>query len=65
MNVTEVNSLDRALAAWRTEILAHNAIGASNGPDRGLNLCVTKVRRCGHGSRSFEYYRLAGTPQPL
>jgi hypothetical protein len=24
----------------------------------GLNLCVKKVKRCGHGFRSFEHYRL-------
>ncbi len=32
--------------------------GASNGPTEGLNLCVKKVKRCGHGFRSFEHYRL-------
>jgi len=25
--------------------------GASNGPTEGLNLCVKKVKRCGHGFR--------------
>ena len=46
------------LASWRTEILAHHDTGASNGPTEGLNLCVKKVKRCGHGFRSFEHYRL-------
>ncbi len=29
-----------------------------NGPTEGLNLCVKKVKRCGHGFRTFEHYRL-------
>ena len=41
-----------------TEILAHHHTGARNGPTEGLNLCVKKVKRCGHGFRSFEHYRL-------
>lgn len=57
-DVPEIQSLGRTLAAWRTEILAHHATGASNGPTEGLNLCVKKVKRCGHGFRSFEHYRL-------
>jgi transposase len=57
-DVAEINSLGRTLAAWRTEILAHHTTGASNGPTEGLNLCVKKVKRCGHGFRSFEHYRL-------
>ena len=56
--VPEVRSLGRTLAAWRTEILAHHSTGASNGPTEGLNLLVKKVKRCGHGFRSFENYRL-------
>ena len=57
-DVLEIQSLGRTLAAWRAEILAHHATGASNGPTEGLNLCVKKVKRCGHGFRSFEHYRL-------
>jgi transposase len=56
--VLEVQSLGRTLAAWRTEILNHHRTGASNGPTEGLNLCVKKVKRAGHGFRSFEHYRL-------
>ena len=52
--VAEVRSLGKTLASWRTEILAHHDTGASNGPTEGLNLCVKKVKRCGHGFRSFE-----------
>jgi hypothetical protein len=57
-DVPEIQSLGRTLAAWRTEILAHHQTGASNGPTEGLNLCVKKVKRCGHGFTSFEHYRL-------
>jgi transposase len=56
--VDEIRSLGHTLASWRTEILAHHDTGASNGPTEGLNLCVKKVKRCGHGFRSFENYRL-------
>ena len=57
-DVAEIQSLGRTLAAWRTEILAHHDTGASNGPTEGLNLCVKKVKRAGHGFRSFEHYRI-------
>jgi len=56
--VAEIRSLGKTLASWRTEILAHHDTGASNGPTEGLNLCVKKVKRAGHGFRSFENYRL-------
>jgi len=56
--VPEVRSLGKTLASWRSEILAHHDTGASNGPTEGLNLCVKKVKRCGHGFKSFENYRL-------
>ena len=57
-DVAEVRSLGTTLASWRTEILAHHDTGASNGPTEGLNLCVKMVKRCGHGFRSFNNYRL-------
>jgi transposase len=57
-DVAEVRSLGHTLASWRTEILAHHDTGASNGPTEGLNLCVKKVKRSGHGFRSWEHYRL-------
>jgi transposase len=57
-DVEEIRSLGRTLASWRTEILEHHKTGASNGPTEGLNLCVKKVKRCGHGLRRFEHYRL-------
>jgi hypothetical protein len=57
-DVAEIRSLGNTLASWRREILAHHDTGASNGPTEGLNLCVKKIKRCGHGFRSFENYRL-------
>jgi transposase len=56
--VEEIVSLGATLEKWRTEILAYHDTGASNGPTEGLNLCVKKVKRCGHGFRRFEHYRL-------
>lgn len=56
--VPEIRSLGRTLKSWRSEILAHHDTGASNGPTEGLNLCVKKVKRAGHGFRTFEHYRL-------
>ena len=56
--VPEVGSLAKTLARWRTEILAHHITGASNGPTEGLNLLIKKVKRAGHGFRSFANYRL-------
>ena len=57
-DVEEIRSLANTLASWRTEILAHHDSGASNGPTEGLNLCVKRVKRCGHGFKRFEHYRL-------
>lgn len=57
-DVEEIRSLGSTLASWRTEILAHHETGASNGPTEGLNLCVKRVKRCGHGFKRFEHYRL-------
>jgi transposase len=57
-DVPEIVSLGHTLRSWQQEILAHHTTGASNGPTEGLNLCVKKVKRCAHGMRSFEHYRL-------
>jgi transposase len=56
--VPEIRSLGRTLDRWRPEILNHHRTGASNRPTEGQNLCVKKVKRCGHGFRDFENYRL-------
>jgi transposase len=57
-DVEEIRSLGSTLASWRSEILAHHESGASNGPTEGLNLCVKRVKRCGHGFKRFDHYRL-------
>jgi transposase len=57
-DVDEIRSLGDTLSRWREEILAHHDTGASNGPTEGLNLLVKKVKRCGHGFKRFEHYRL-------
>lgn len=56
--VPEIQSLGATLQRWQREILARHTTGASNGPTEGLNLLVKKVKRCGHGHRNFEHYRL-------
>jgi len=57
-DVAEIRSLGATLGKWRAEILARHDTGASNGPTESLNLLVKKVKRCGHGFRRFEHYRL-------
>jgi transposase len=56
--VPEVRTLGHTLGKWFNEILARFDTGASNGPTEGLNLCVKKIKRAGHGFRTFEHYRL-------
>jgi hypothetical protein len=51
-------SLGKTLKRWHKEILNHHRTGASNGPTEGLNPCVKRVKRCGHGFNSFRHYRL-------
>jgi transposase len=57
-HVDEVRTLGKTLAAWRPEILAHHATGASAGPTEAMNLLIEKLRRVGHGFKSFHNYRL-------
>lgn len=56
--VPEIVSLGQTLRRWRKEILAHHATSASNGPTEAMNLLVKKVKRVGHGFKSFRNYRL-------
>jgi transposase len=58
--VPEIVSLGTTLERWQPEILARHTTGASNGPTEGLNLLVKRVKRCGHGHRNFQHYRLRG-----
>jgi transposase len=49
----------KAAKAWQAEILAwHATKGCSNGPTEAVNLLIKKVKRVGHGFRSFANYRL-------
>jgi transposase len=57
-HVGEVRTLGKTLAAWRPEILAHQATGASVGPTEAMNLLIEKLRRVGHGFKSLRNYRL-------
>jgi len=56
--VPEIQTLGRTLQKWRDEILNHHRTGASNGPTEGMNLCIKKVKRAGHGFHHFNHYRL-------
>ena len=57
-DVPEIRALAATSKRWKPEILARFHTGASNGPTKGLNLLVKKVKRYGHGFRSFDNYRL-------
>lgn len=56
--VPELHRLARTATGWRTEILAHQPTGASNGPTEAVNLIVKKVVRVAHGFRNFANFRL-------
>lgn len=57
--VPELLRLARTLDAWRPELLAYfDTGGVSNGPSEATNALIKKVKRIGHGFRSFDNYRL-------
>jgi transposase len=59
VGVPELSRLARTARAWEAEILAFHATGGcSNGPTEAMNLLIKKVKRVGHGFRSFANYRL-------
>jgi transposase len=59
VGVAELTRLARTVRAWEGEILAfHVTNGCSNGPTEAMNLLIKKVKRVGHGFRSFANYRL-------
>jgi len=41
-----------------TEPMAANVVVKPAGPTEGMNLCIKKVKRAGHGYRCFGHYRL-------
>ena len=54
--VPEIRSLGDTLERWQSEILNHHRTGASNGPTEGMNLCLKRIKRAGHGFTSFKHY---------
>jgi transposase len=59
VQLPELSRLARTVRAWEAEILAFHATeGCSNGPTEAVNLLIKKVKRVGHGFRSFANYRL-------
>jgi transposase len=59
VGVPELSRLARTVRAWEGEILAwHVTGGCSNGLTEAMNLLIKKVKRVGHGFRSFTNYRL-------
>jgi transposase len=59
VQVPELWRLARTIRAWEAELLAFpSSGGCSNGPTEALNLLIKKVKRVGHGFRSFANYRL-------
>jgi transposase len=57
-DLPELTRLATTIDKWLDEILAfHTTGGASNGPTEAVNLLVEKIRRVGHGYRSFSNYR--------
>jgi len=59
VQIPELSRLAGTVRAWEVEILAFHATGGcSNGPTEAVNLLIKKVKRVGHGFRSFANYRL-------
>ena len=59
VGVLELSRLARTVGAWEGEILAWHATGGcSNGLTEAMSVLIKKVKRVGHGFRSFANYRL-------
>jgi transposase len=56
--IPELSGMARTLRRWRTQILDWHTTGASNGPAEAMNLLIKKIKRVGHGFRSFTNYRV-------
>ncbi len=54
----EVRSLAGTLARWRNQILAWHTAQVTNGPAETMNNLIKKVKRVGHGFRTFANYRI-------
>jgi transposase len=57
-DVRECRRLARTIRAWEHEVLAYHTTNKSNGPTEGINLLIKKIKRVGHGFRTFANYRL-------
>jgi transposase len=57
-DVRELGGMATTLRRWRAQILAWHTTGASNGPAEAMNMLIKKIKRVGHGFRSFTNYRL-------
>lgn len=58
-DIPELHRLAATIDSWREEFLAYFATGGvSNGPTEAVNLLIKKIKRCGHGFRNFNNYRL-------
>ena len=57
-DVRELGGVARTLRRWRAQILAWHTTGASNGPAEAMNMLIKKIKRVGHGFRSFANYRI-------
>jgi transposase len=56
--IGEHRGMARTLKRWREQVLAWHTTGASNGPAEAMNLLIKKIKRVGHGFRTFANYRL-------
>ena len=54
-------SFTRGLDKDRDAVTAALTLPYSNGPTEGLNLCVKRVKRCGHGFKRFEHSNITLT----
>ena len=54
----EVRSLAGTLRRWREQIIAWHTAHVTNGPTEGMNNLIKKVKRVGHGFRTFANYRI-------
>jgi transposase len=57
-DVPELTRLARTVRIWERPVLVWHLTGLTNGPTEAVNLLVKKIKRVGHGFRSFDNYRL-------
>ena len=57
-DVAELTRLATTISRWEQEVLSFHTTRISTGPVEAQNLVTEKIRRIGHGFRSFDNYRL-------